>query len=293
MPIIYLNGKFVEQSEAALDPLDRGVLLGDGLFETIRCEEGQLFYYLAHLARLTRSARILEIPWTLTNEEFLQICHQVLDANHLGTARLRVTLTRGEMANSPDAGSVQTAPTLILHAVGVDQEGIEADRARGWTLHQVGFPINHRSPLAQIKSTSYLEHLLARREARRNGADEGILLNSHGNVAEGAMTNLFLFQDGRLMTPPVEDGALPGIMRLKIGMISARIGIEHVEQSLSVEEFRRAGEVFATNALVEVMPVVRLGGHVVGAGEPGPIAARYQAEHRRDVEDFLRIMREG
>lgn len=293
MPIIYLNGKFTEQADAALDPLDRGVLLGDGLFETIRCEQGQLFYSLAHLARLARGAHILEIPWSLTNEEFLEICHQVLDANGLQTARLRVTLTRGELGNSPEAGSLRTAPTLLIHAVAIDQEKLEEERVKGWALHQVSFPINHRSPLAQIKSTSYLEHLIARREAKRHGADEGILLNAQGNVAEGAMSNLFLLRGNRLLTPPVSDGALPGILRLKIGLICARIGLEQAEETLTMEDLRRAEEVMATNSMIEVMPVVRIGDTVVGPGRPGPMASRLQREHRKDVEGFLRIMREG
>lgn len=293
MPIIYFNGKFLEQADAALDPLDRGVTLGDGLFETIRCEEGQLFFHVAHLARLARGARLLEIPWNLTSEEFLAICHQVLDANSLKTARLRVTLTRGEPSNSPEIGAPQTAPTLIINAQAVDQSALDAARDRGWTAHLVDFPRNHRSPLAQIKTTSYQECLLARQQARRKGADEGILLNTDGHLAEGAMSNIFVVRGENVYTPPVADGALPGIVRLKVGLICARHGINHEEKSLTNDDLRTANEVFMTNSIIEIMPVVRLGDEVIGSGKPGGMTRNIHKYHRQDVEEYLGMMRTG
>lgn len=293
MPILYFNGSFLEQSDAALDPLDRGVTLGDGIFETIRCEEGQLFFHVAHLARLARGARLLEIPWNMTSEEFLAICHQVLDANGLETARLRVTLTRGEPSNSPEIGAPQTAPTLIINAQMIDQSALDAARSRGWTAHLVDFPLNHRSPIAQIKTTSYQEHLLARQQARRRGADEGILFNTDGNLAEGAMSNLFLVRKGVVYTPPITDGALPGIVRLKLGMICAREGIPHEERTLPRQDLEAADEIFFTNSIIEVMPVVRLGDRAIRNGKPGEITRRLYDLHRRDVSEYLGMMRQG
>ncbi|MCC5875284.1 MAG: aminotransferase class IV family protein [Candidatus Sumerlaeia bacterium] len=293
MPIIYFNGKFLEQAEAALDPLDRGVTLGDGLFETIRCEEGQLIFHVAHLARLARGARLLEIPWNLTSEEFLAICHQVLDANDLKMARLRVTLTRGEPSNSPEIGAPQTAPPLVINAQALDQSALNAARERGWSAHLVDFPRNHRSPLAQIKSTSYQECLLARQQARRKGADEGILLNTDGRLAEGAMSNLFIVRKGNVYTPPVADGALPGIVRLKVGLLCARQCINHEEKSLTIDDLRTADEIFMTNSIIEIMPVVRLGDDLIGNGKPGSATQAIHGFHRRDVGDYLGMMRTG
>jgi len=207
MTILYLNGKFVEHQDAALDPLDRGVLLGDGVFETIRCEEGQLLFHSAHFARLGRNARIMEIPWNMHSEELLQVCQQCLDANGLEAGRLRITVTRGELGSSPEINVGATAPTVIVSAHHTNQTVIEESRARGWSARVVHFPLNHRSPLAEVKSTSYQERLLARMVAKRDGFDEGIMLNTDGLVAEGAMTNLFIVRDGGVVTPPVEDGA--------------------------------------------------------------------------------------
>lgn len=293
MTILYLNGKFVEHQDAALDPLDRGVLLGDGVFETIRCEEGQLLFHSAHFARLGRNARIMEIPWNMHSEELLQVCQQCLDANGLEAGRLRITVTRGELGSSPEINVGATAPTVIVSAHHTNQTVIEESRARGWSARVVHFPLNHRSPLAEVKSTSYQERLLARMVAKRDGFDEGIMLNTDGLVAEGAMTNLFIVRDGGVVTPPVEDGALPGIMRLRLGMICGRMGMTYAEESLTTEDFLTAEEAFLTNAIIEVMPLVRMNEHRIGEGEPGRIVRRLQAENRADVEAFLAGLRKG
>lgn len=293
MPVIHLNGRFLEQSEAALDPLDRGMLLGDGVFETIRCEEGQLLFHVAHFARLARDARILEIPWNRTNEEMLQICQQVLDANGLRRARLRLTLTRGEGSTSPEIAPGNTPPTLLIHAAAVDQEHLDRQRATGWTLAPSAIPVNHRSPLATVKTTSYVERLLARREARRHGADEALMLNTDGLVAEGAMTNLFAIRGEEVLTPPVEDGALPGIMRMKIGLLCPRLGLRYREMSITREELESAETVFCTNAVLEMMPVAAVGGRKIQLPGKGSVFHRLFQEHRRDIEQFLGLMRGG
>lgn len=293
MAILYLNGKFVEQLDAALDPLDRGVLLGDGIFETIRCEGGQLLFHVAHFSRLGRSARLMEIPWNMSPDDLLAVCQQVLDANSLKTARLRVTITRGESHAGPDLGTSGSAPTLIVHAVPLDPEPLNQARAKGWTAGMVHFPLNHRSPLAEVKTTSYQEHLFARHIVRRHGFDEGLFLNTDGLLAEGCMSNLFLVRDGTVYTPPVDDGALPGIMRLKLGLICSRLNIEYRENSLTLEDLKSADEAFMTNAIIEVMPLVRVQEASIGDGAPGPVTNRLYEEHRRDIRQFLLAMQGG
>ena len=293
MGTLYLNGQFADDHDASLDPLDRGVLLGDGIFETIRFEEGQLLFHVAHFARLGRNARLVEIPWNMTPEEILAICQQVIDANRIKAGRLRITVTRGELGASPEVGAASGAPTVIVHVASVNQEALELQRQRGWSALVAPFPVNHRSPIAAVKSTSYQANLLARHRARREGHDEAVLLNTDGLLAEGAMTNLFVVKEGRVLTPPVEDGALPGILRLKLGILCARVGIGWAEESLALEQLLGADEAFMTNVVCEVMPLVRVGSNLIGAGQPGPIAARLQAEHRRDVAQFLAAMRRG
>jgi branched-subunit amino acid aminotransferase/4-amino-4-deoxychorismate lyase len=291
--VLYLNGRFCDHQDASLDPLDRGVLLGDGIFETIRFEEGQLLFHVAHFARLGRNARLLELPWNMPSEELLEICQQVVDANGLREGRLRITLTRGESGGNPEISSARGAPTLIVSAGAINQTLLAEQRARGWSASIATFPLNHRSPLAEVKSTSYQEHLLARHLARRDGHDEALMLNTDGVLAEGAMTNIFVIKAGAIRTPPVEDGALPGIMRLKLGILCARLGINYSEETLVLDDVRQADEVVLTNVAIEVMPLVRLGNQPIGSGEPGPIGERLYREHRRDVDQFLATMRRG
>ncbi|MBI1290101.1 hypothetical protein GC173_02490 [bacterium] len=293
MTVVFLNGQFVDQQDAALDPLDRGVMLGDGIFETIRFEEGHLLFHVAHFARLGRNARIVEIPWNMPPEELLALCQQVIDANKLHRGRLRITVTRGELGASPEIGAASGAPTVIIHATSINQDALESQRQRGWTATVAPFPVNHQSPLAAVKSTSYQANLLARHTARRDGFDEAILLNTDGLLAEGAMTNLFVVKDGRVLTPPVHDGALPGILRLKLGIICARLGIPWAEESIALEQLLDADEAFLTNVVVEVMPLVKVRDRRIGSGSPGEVADRLQRAHRLDVDQFLATMRKG
>lgn len=293
MPIIYLSGQFVEHQEAALDPLDRGMLLGDGIFETIRCEEGQLLFHVAHFARLMRSARITHLPFNMPNEDLLEICQQILDANSLTYARLRITVTRGESGGGPDFTSGKTAPTLLVHAVDFDAARFDTMRKKGISAEVIDFPLNHRSPLAQVKTTSYQERLLARHRATSSGADEGIFLNTDGILAEGAFSNVFLVKDGVVKTPPVADGALPGIVRLKTGLLCPRLELDYKEESLTLDDLLSADEAFMTNSLMEIMPLTEVNSQLVGNGDPGETTLRLFGEHRKDVESFLESMRTG
>lgn len=292
--IIYLNDAFIEHTDAAVDPLDRGLLLGEGVFETMRVEEGQPLFHVAHFSRLARGARLMEIPWKTPNDELLAICHQVIDANNLTEARLRITLTRGESGASPMESEPHTAPTLIVHAFALDSSPLHEQRTSGWRLTRADYPLNHRSPFVTIKTTSYAERIHARRTAVRAGAHEALFLNADGLVAEGAMTNLFaVTREGKVITPLVEDGALPGVQRLKVGIIAERMRIPYEECHVTLDELTSAAEVFATNVIVELMPVVAIDGRLIGDGNPGPICQRLHQEHRRDVNQFLHAMRRG
>ncbi|NJL72536.1 MAG: aminotransferase class IV [Candidatus Competibacteraceae bacterium] len=183
----------------------------------MRVEQGQVLGWPEHFGRLALGARTLEIPFNLSADELLVWCHQVLDANQMEEARMRITLTRGPIRNHP-AQPLEGEPTILLTATALDSKITEM-RSRGWNVMLAPHPKNHRSPVARIKSTSYVESLLARRAAQRKGFDEALILNVDGAVAEGSVSNLFLFDPpqragGRWMlsTPRLEDGALAGTM---------------------------------------------------------------------------------
>lgn len=289
MDTICLNGEFLALEEARVSASDGGLLLGDGVFETMRVELGQVLHADAHFARLSRGVRLLEIPFRVEPHALMELCEQVLDANGLRDARMRITVTRGPMRNQPIASS-EGEPTLLIAATRLDARVDEA-RARGWRLAVAPNPRNHRSPLSTVKTTSYLESTFARRHAVRLGFDEALMLNAEGMVAECAMANVFVVSDGRVSTPRIEDGALPGVMRAAAIDACAELGIPCREETLALEDVVSASEVFATNAIVQVLPVVQMGERAIGSGQPGAVAMRVFECYRRRVAKMVRASR--
>lgn len=287
MDIICLNGEFVPLEDARVPATDAGLLAGHGVFETLRVELGHVCFAHEHFARLSRGLRVLGIPYHLDPDHLLDLCHQVLDANALSNARLRLTITAGPSRNMPMVAS-EGEPTFLVTAVSLDRRA-ESERERGWRVVLTPHVRNARSPLATVKCTSYVESILARRHAHRLGFDEGLLLNADGLLAEGAMTNIFAVTGGgELLTPRVDDGALPGIMRAQAMRLASAAGLSVRETAMSFEQLALADEAFATNAIVQIMPVVHAGERPVGTGTPGPVTLQLHAALRAEIDGVLR-----
>jgi branched-chain amino acid aminotransferase len=264
--LVHLNGELVAASEARLDPADRGLTLGDGLFETILARDSAPVRLAAHLARLEAGAAVLGMPVPISKAALTTAVEETLSANAISHGVLRLTLTRGPARRGllpPD----RLRPTLL----------ITAEAADGMPPSPVSAVIaastrrNEHSPLCRCKCISYLDNVLARMEADKRGADEAILLNTAGGIAETAAANLFLVIDGRAVTPPVADGALPGIMRAEV---IGRVGAE--ERSLGREDLRRASEAFITNSL-GIRPLLLVDGMAIADGRPGALTERLRA----------------
>lgn len=204
---IWLNGALCSAEAARIDPRDRGLLLGDGLFETILVEAGAPRYRRRHYARLRAGTAVLRLPLPLNEAAFGDALAVTAQANHLTDGILRLTLTRGPGPRGIMPAARQQ-PTVMVTA---------ATLAPVATAARVVIAQNTRrdetSPLSRIKSLNYLGGVLARFEANDHGADDAILLNHLGFVAEASAANLFLYHQGTWLTPPVSDGALPGIRR--------------------------------------------------------------------------------
>lgn len=285
MNVICLNGEFIDLEDAHISPTDAGFLHGHGVFETLRVEEGIALHATDHFARLARGARVLEIPFQVAPDELLALCQQVLDVNALEDARLRITLTAGPLRGHPIA-SREGEPTLAITATALDSR-IDDARTQGWRAVIVPIPRNHHSPLATIKSTNYLDSILARRIARQSGYDEAILLNTDGLIAEGSMTNLFLIREQRLLTPPVTDGALPGIQRGRLPALAAQCNLQFSEETLCADDLIAADEAFLTNAILQIVPLCAIGQHAIGDGHPGPHTKALYATHRATIARLL------
>jgi len=249
---LWLNGRLVPGELARLDPRDRGFTLGDGLFETIRLEDGWIGYLERHLERLRQGAEFLGIPLHWTDAEIETGLNALVAAEHLSDASFRITLSRGPGERGITPPAVPT-PTLLIASGKLPPPGPPLRMVIATVTRR-----NEASPLSRLKTLNYLDNILARREALARDADDAILLNTRGLVAEASIANLFVLSSGVLKTPPIADGALPGIMRRAL---IERCGA--VEASLTPEDLTTATAVFLSNSL-GLKPVAAIDGVKIG-----------------------------
>ena len=265
--MLYLDGHLVEPEQARIDPRDRGFLLGDGLFETMRAERGRVPFLDRHLDRLEASAAILGIPLPQPRAALAAACLEVLQANGLTNciAAVRLTLSRGPGPRGL-APPPEPEPTLLITAAPLAEKAPSPGRVVISTIRR-----NEHSPLSRIKSLNYLDAVLALREARERGADDAILCNTAGRLACASAANLFLVRDGVLLTPSLGEGVLPGITRGLILELASELGSSAEENAIPPPALERAEEVFLTSSLIGVRPLVAADGHPVGRGALGPL----------------------
>jgi branched-chain amino acid aminotransferase len=235
---VWCNGQLTSTENARIDPRDRGFTLGDGLYETIRVRDGRLLRIDRHFARLGEGLKLLDIRLKLDENALISAMLSVLKANDLtGNAVLRLTVSRGLAARGL-AADPTARPTVVISAASYTPP--QPVRVMVATVTRR----NALSPVSRVKSTNCLDSILARLEATQNGADDAILVNGEGWVAEATAANVFAVIDGVLVTPPVRDGALPGVMR---AAVTSHLPLG--ECSLSVDDLARAGEIFLTSSL--------------------------------------------
>lgn len=277
--IVYLNGSLIPRSQAGISVLDYGFLYGFGLFETMRAYEGQVFRLDSHLNRLARSAKILGLPIGVTDLEDAVMA--TIQANQLGDARIRITVSIGEGSMVPDPSTCKQPTVLIL--AGDYHPYLEQIYQKGFRAVVSSIRRNSGSPLSRLKSANYLENMLAKQEARTAGVDEALCLNEKGLLAEASMSNIFLVDDGVLRTPGEESGVLPGVTREVVLELASRLGISTLEHDVRLDEIAEAQEAFLTNSLIEIMPLTEIAGRHVGSGRPGPVTRRLMADYKKLV----------
>ncbi len=272
--MIWLNGRLVAREQAHIDPADRGLLLADGLFETLRAYRGHVFKLEEHLQRMAEGAAELGIPLPLDLPSIAQAVRETLEANQLAAAdaAIRITLTRGpgQRGLLPPEDPL---PTLIVSAAAY-QAPPSVDGFIAITAKRVRR--NEKSVTARIKTLCYLDNVIAQTEAEAAGADEAIMLNSQDAVACGGRSNLFAVIDGTLRTSALEDGALPGITRRTVLALCRSEAIDLLEGTITQADMRNASEVFVTNSLIEIMPVRLCDG---GDLPIGPVTKRLAAAY--------------
>lgn len=279
--LVYINGELVSRAAARISAFDRGYLYGYGLFETMRSYNGRVFALDRHLARLMRSARQLALDAALDLTELERGVYRTLEANDLSDARIRLTVTAGEGERGlslPSGGSL----TIVIVAEGLVLPTPQAYE-KGLRAVVVSTRRNSQSALSGIKSIGYLDSLIARHEAAAAGADEAILLNDRGLVAECSTSNIFLVSKRRLLTPSVKCGILPGITREVVLELANELKIPAVEAEIRLDDLYKASEAFLTNSVIEIMPIAEVDGKSIGSSQPGEVTKRIAAAYRQLV----------
>jgi branched-chain amino acid aminotransferase len=265
--IAYVDGTWTPADEARIPVLDHGLLYGDGVFEGIRVYGGQPFLLDEHLARLTASARAIMLDLPAPLAEIAALCHEAVARAGLADGYLRLVVTRGPGALGVSPHTCGR-PSLILIAAPLSLYPPERYR-EGVKLITSSLRRSASDALPpQVKSLNYLTSVLASIEARRQGADEAVLLNAQGLIAECTADNLFLVSRGRVLTPAVASGALKGITRDLVLQLLAEQGIETAEAALTPADAWTADELFLTGTGAEIVPVCEVDGRPLPAERP-------------------------
>jgi len=275
MPMkVFIDGKLYEKEEAKVSVYDHGLLYGDGIFEGIRAYNGRVFMLEEHIARLFQSAKgiLLEPVWT--QQEVTDAILQTLRANGLKDAYIRVVMTRGvgdlglDMRKCKRSSLIVITDRIELYPEVYYQKGLDV------ITSSLRRPRHDTLPPA-IKSLNYLNNILARAEATRSNAQEALLLNAEGYVAECSGDNIFKVSRKRVVTPPPAAGILEGVTRLVVmRLLREKFKIVVAEELFTAFDLYRAEEVFLTGTGAEVIPVVRIDGRTIGSGKPGPLTLK-------------------
>ena len=277
--MIYIDGQFYPEADAKVSVFDHGLLYGDGIFEGIRFYNGRVFKLDEHLERLWDSARALMLTIPLSMEEMEVAVLETVRKNDLrdGYIRLLVTRGKGNLGLSPDRCP---KASVIIIAASIQLYPEEAYE-RGLTV--VTCATRRVAPGAlspAVKSLNYLNNIMAKIEANLAQADEGLMLNEEGYVAECTGDNVFIVKRGEIFTPPIYAGSLRGITWQAVLDIAAELGLKVTVQQLTRYDLYTADEFFLTGTAAEVIAAVKLDNRPIGNGRPGPVTNRIIARFR-------------
>ena len=272
-PTASLNGQLLRLDEVRISWNNRGFLYGDGLFETIRVHSGRPFLWEWHMTRFMDSATALRIPLRQTPDLLSGITHELIKRNDGPESILRITLTRGVGERGYGISGAEE-PTLLI-----TQHPLTTVPTKPLSLVTTAARIAVDDPLARVKSANKLGSVLAKSEAAAHGADDGLILNSDGNITETSSANIFWVEDGALRTPPISDGVLPGITRRLVIELAAALGRTVREESVVPGRLQQAKAMFVTSTATGVIAVGQVDGTALGTHPlVGQLLDAYEAE---------------
>jgi branched-chain amino acid aminotransferase len=268
---VFLNDKLVDTDKAGVSVTDSGFLYGAGLFETMRSYNGTVFSLNDHLDRLFFSANSLSISNTYSKKYITDAVYNVLEANKLTNARLRLTLTGGSMSEPEE----NRKATLLIAATKLQPYPPEYYK-NGILVILSPFRQNTAEPIYGHKTTSYFSRMLALKSAHQKGAAEALWFTVDNRLAEGCISNVFLVKDSVLYTPPIETPVLAGVARKTVCETALRNAVKLIEKDLYISDLLDADEIFLTNVIMQIMPISSIEKHTVGDGKPGPLTKKLQ-----------------
>ena len=267
---IYIDGQFLDETNAKVSVFDHGLLYGDGIFEGIRAYNGRVFKLKEHIDRLFYSAKAILLNIPLSHAEIMRAVVDTCRQNGIRDGYIRLLVTRGVGGLGLNPNRCKK-PSVIVIADKIQLYPAEMYE-RGLDIITVPTVRNLHSALnPAIKSLNYLNNILAKIEANNGGCEEAIMLNSEGYVSECTGDNIFIIKDGQMFTPPLSAGALYGITRGVVMELARLSGLPVSEPNLTRYDLFNADECFLTGTGAELIPVVKIDGRVVGTGKPGQI----------------------
>ena len=266
--IVYVNGNFIDGYDNHISLMDRGFNLADGVFETMVASNQRIFCIDDHIKRLACSAEVLNID-LLSANKMKDILYETVKQNDLEYGVLRLTVTRGIDYNRGLEVHENVTPSIMVRIV--PWIGPSADLSEGKRLCFSSVVKNDLSPLSNVKSLSYTESVIARLYAHTYGFDDALMLNTKHSVTGATSSNIFLVMGGKLITPPISDGVLPGIARSRIIKLAESMKVPFLEQSITKTHIEYSQEIFISNIVTGIVPVTNVEESFVSEKPCGPI----------------------
>jgi len=273
--IIYLNGEFFGKEDAKISVFDHGFLYGDGVFEAFKVQDGFIFGFNEHMARLYDSAKIVDLKIPLDPDEFKEAVIETVRRNGQKNCYVRPQVTRGvgALGHNPDTCE---KPTIVIYVTG----GSAIKKSSGLKVIVSAYrrPPSYILP-PECKITNYCNNILAKLEAQAAGVPDAIMLDVRGFVAEGCAWNIFVIKNQIVSTPSATSSILKGINRNLVVDIVKKLGYPMEERDISISELFTADEVFCTGTSVEITPIIQVNGRTVGNGSQGTITKDINREY--------------
>jgi D-alanine transaminase len=269
--IAYVNGRYTDLTHAMVHVEDRGFQFADGVYEVLYRHAGRLIDCALHMDRLDRSLRELRLTPPMGRAALLAVVEEVARRNRLESGLIYMQVTRGTAPRLHAFPAAGTRPSLVVTMRRAPPFPRSLDQWQGTAITRP----DERWARCDIKSVSLLPNVLAREAAREAGAQEAILIDADGMVTEGASTSVFIVDaDGCVRTRPLSHAILPGCTRSALIARMREAGLAIEERAFTVDDMLNAREIFLTAATSFVKPITRLDNHIVGDGQPGPVATR-------------------